>query len=247
MSLNLHRRHLTSGQRAVLALEVEPFFAEEAKERMKAGAESTNTGKGKIPYPEDEKGQARDQAAQATGTNGRYVSDVKKIKHDAPQVFEQVKSGELNISQAKQKIKGKHNVHFSNKTTEHITPAHIIGKVIQLFGVIDLDPCSNDGNTPNVLATYHFTEDDNGLLQSWNGRIYINPPYGRELPLWTDKGLKEYRSGNILEAIFLIPSCTELDSPLYILSSSIIATGKRSHHNKSSSYEKKTSTSHLPL
>lgn len=39
LSANLHRRHLSVGQRAALACEVEPFFAEEARQRIVAGAQ----------------------------------------------------------------------------------------------------------------------------------------------------------------------------------------------------------------
>lgn len=38
VSKNLHRRHLSASQRAALALELEPLFKEEAKERALAGA-----------------------------------------------------------------------------------------------------------------------------------------------------------------------------------------------------------------
>lgn len=38
LSRNLHRRHLTTSQRAALAVDIEPLFAEEAKQRALAGA-----------------------------------------------------------------------------------------------------------------------------------------------------------------------------------------------------------------
>ena len=58
LSLNLYRRHLNSGQRAVLALEVEPFFAEEARERQLSTLKQ-NTDVEKIPLRESDKGKAR--------------------------------------------------------------------------------------------------------------------------------------------------------------------------------------------
>jgi len=106
VSLNLHRRHLTSGQKAALAVELEPFFAAEAKERQVATQLQGKSKDGEPVFGEGknsltEKGQARDQAAAAVGANGRYVSDAKRLKREAPQVFEQVKSGEISIPEAK--------------------------------------------------------------------------------------------------------------------------------------------------
>jgi hypothetical protein len=38
--------------------------------------------------------QSRDNAAKAVGVSPRYVSDAKKVKEEAPEIFEQVKRGE---------------------------------------------------------------------------------------------------------------------------------------------------------
>jgi len=105
VSLNLHRRHLTSSQLAVVALEIEKILAEEAKERQATGEPGVYGGKPlkeKIPYAVN--GQARDHAAKKVGTNGRYVQDAKLLERQAPDLLEQVKNGHLTIPQAKQAI-----------------------------------------------------------------------------------------------------------------------------------------------
>lgn len=86
-SLNFARRHLTSSQAAACSLEYEKQLAEEAKERQKLSEGRGKKGKEKIPDLNQEKGQARDQAAAATGTNARYVSEAKKLAETAPDLL----------------------------------------------------------------------------------------------------------------------------------------------------------------
>jgi hypothetical protein len=100
-------------------------------------------------------------------------------------------------------------VHFSSETPEHCTPTLIVERVLQCLGAIDLDPCSNPG-TPNVPAARHYTAVDDGLAQPWEGRVYMNPPYGREIDAWVEKLCVEYeRDGGVTEAIALVPARTD--------------------------------------
>lgn len=103
VSLNLKRRHLSASQKAAVAVEVLPWFEKEAKERQAVNARNvTATNKEKIP--DSSKGQARDKAGKSLGVSGRYVEQAKKIKAKAPKIFEEVKSGKKNITQAKQEV-----------------------------------------------------------------------------------------------------------------------------------------------
>ena len=100
-------------------------------------------------------------------------------------------------------------VHFSSRTPEHCTPENIILPAVACLGEIDLDPCSEDGDPPNVPAQAHYTSDDNGLAHPWHGRIYMNPPYGREIGDWVEKLCSEHEAGRVTEAIALLPSRTD--------------------------------------
>lgn len=100
-------------------------------------------------------------------------------------------------------------VHYSSETPEHYTPREIIDAVIDCMGVIDLDPCSNSHDAPNVPARYHFTQDDDGLAQMWLGKVYMNPPYGREISEWVEKLVRSHESGEVEEAIALVPARTD--------------------------------------
>jgi N6-adenosine-specific RNA methylase IME4/ParB-like chromosome segregation protein Spo0J len=122
VSLNLHRRHLTSSQRAAAVVETLPMYEAEARERMSVAS----ANKGKEIFPTLEQGQARDQAGAAVGVSGRYVSDAKRLAEDAPELFEQVKAGEITIPQAKR-------IHNHDTKTE---PPPMAGK----YRIIYADP-----------------------------------------------------------------------------------------------------------
>ncbi len=100
------------------------------------------------------------------------------------------------------------SVHYSSESPEWYTPPEIVERVIRCLGAIDLDPCSNSG-APNIPASLHFTESDNGLLQEWQGRIYMNPPYGRPIARWVEKLCGEYRAGHVSAAVALVPARTD--------------------------------------
>ena len=100
------------------------------------------------------------------------------------------------------------SVHFLSESSEWTTPEIIINKTIELFGEIDLDPCSNP-DFPNVLAKNHFTKKEDGLSKDWHGKIYMNPPYGNEIKNWINHLYKQFEKGNIEEAIALTPSRTD--------------------------------------
>lgn len=97
-----------------------------------------------------------------------------------------------------------HSVHFSSESEEWYTPNHILRRVVDVLGAIDLDPCSNFSKS--VPATRHFTKADDGLSKTWEGRVYMNPPYGDAISSWVQKLITEYGSGNVTEALALIPA-----------------------------------------
>lgn len=63
-----------------------------------------------------------------------------------------------------------------------LTPPYII----EALGVFDLDPCSPI-DRPWDTAQKHYTILDNGLKQQWEGRVWLNPPYGNETSKWMEK------------------------------------------------------------
>lgn len=90
------------------------------------------------------------------------------------------------------------------------SPASVLDLVYTaLGGTPDLDPCSPGRARCRVKAAIHYTEDDDGLLLPWHGRVYMNPPYGRTIGHWTAKAVLEVTAGRASVVIGLIPARTD--------------------------------------
>ncbi len=72
---------------------------------------------------------------------------------------------------------------------EWLTPPEIV----QALGPFDLDPCAPVVR-PWDTARKHYTVEDDGLRQPWEGRVWLNPPYGRETGRWLAR-LAEHGDG----------------------------------------------------
>lgn len=88
---------------------------------------------------------------------------------------------------------------FNTNTKNHdewLTPPSIIHSL----GSFDLDPCSPTPDTrPWETAKNHYCIDDDGLNREWVGRVWCNPPYGRETFAWLKRLAKH---GNGVALIF---------------------------------------------
>lgn len=87
--------------------------------------------------------------------------------------------------------------HGSRSTTdEWLTPPEIV----RHLGEFDLDPAAtcdaSHGSKALALAKKSYCKCDNGLAQQWKGRVWLNPPYGKETGRWLDR-LSRHRDGGI--------------------------------------------------
>lgn len=104
VSLNDRRRHMGKSALAAVAAELEPFFAEDAKRRYQQTVGRPKKSVEKVPQISTQKPKAREEAAKSVGVNDRYVSDAKKVKAEAPDVFERLKAGKITLQDAKREV-----------------------------------------------------------------------------------------------------------------------------------------------
>lgn len=69
------------------------------------------------------------------------------------------------------------------------------------LGEIDLDPASCRLANREVKAKRYYSVREDGLLQPWYGRVWLNPPFPWEL--WVEKFCSEWDARNIQAAIVL--------------------------------------------
>lgn len=133
VSLNFHRRHLTSGQKAACGVDVEAQLAVEAKAQkhetvVKAGkrsgevrkkksrdaqnytserkSEETSNEVQRVEPSSSEKAAKKSitKAAKLVGSNRQYVHDAKTVAEKSPELIEKVKKGEITLPQAKREV-----------------------------------------------------------------------------------------------------------------------------------------------
>ena len=92
---------------------------------------------------------------------------------------------------------------MSSATAEWGTPQEFFDRLDAIFH-FNLDPCATDEN--HKCARY-FTKEIDGLKQRWVGRVFMNPPYGRDISKWMEKAEFEARQGALV--VCLVPARTD--------------------------------------
>ena len=90
---------------------------------------------------------------------------------------------------------------FTSNSDEWETPKKTYDELNSEFN-FNLDPCASDDNHK---CDKYYTQETNGLIQSWdNFRVFCNPPYS-DIKNWVKKA-SEAKGGVV---VLLIPSRTD--------------------------------------
>ncbi len=92
---------------------------------------------------------------------------------------------------------------LSSLSSEWRTPLKLFNQLDAEFN-FGLDAAADDSNR---LCLHYFTKENDALTQTWAGygNVFVNPPYGRELARFIQKGYEEWRN-QAVTSVFLIPA-----------------------------------------
>lgn len=85
------------------------------------------------------------------------------------------------------------------------TPPNLFEALAAEFGPFDLDAAATH---QTAKCARYYTPEVDGLLHPWEGRVWLNPPYGREIGKWVRKAYEEAQAGRATVTL-LIPARTD--------------------------------------
>lgn len=106
------------------------------------------------------------------------------------------------------------------KSVEWYTP----GWIFELLALdFNLDPASPHDMQSVVPARLKFTLFDDGLKQPWTGKVWLNPPYNRETPLWMRKMIEH---GNGIALVFSRTDAKWFQEALHTADATLLMSGR---------------------
>ncbi len=157
MALNMDRRHLTTGQKAMLALKIEPMYEAEAAKRMRAGVRMNPEAD--LPQGSQRAAQSRDKAGAAVKVSGRAVAQAKRVAESAPDLAQRVESGEMALDRAEREVKSREAKERERRRQDEASQLAISGTHFEI----------RRGEFQSVLADLEPNSVD---------LIVTDPPYG---------------------------------------------------------------------
>ncbi len=202
------RRSTTPGQKAMVAV----LDGEELKKR----------GPARKHGGPRERGRSADATAERAGVSSSTVEKARMVAARAPQAAALVRAGGMSleqavrIAQAPEENRAAMTASLATETRSAETgdswgtPREWIELARQVMGGIDTDPASNEGAQKIVQAATYYTAEDNGLAQTWTGRVWMNPPYSQPLvTLFAERLIEMLGEGHASEAMVLVNNATD--------------------------------------
>lgn len=221
VGLNLHRRHLSESQRAMVAARL-TTTSRNAKESgsQRAGSQICEPLK------------TREDAANLVNVSANSVTTARRVLDEAPELAHAIDAGDIAVSaaadvarhapdilpfvasgiieptEAVAEARERKKVHVTNNSGENewYTPPKFIEAARIAMASIDIDPASSDAAQKTVMARKYYTAETNGLNQTWTGNVWLNPPYSQPL---INQFIEKVTTEDISAAIVLVNNGTE--------------------------------------
>ena len=91
------------------------------------------------------------------------------------------------------------------------TPLQYVERGRLAMGGIDLDPASCAQANKTIKAKRFFDRQSDGLKHEWHGRIWLNPPYGKDARGFVEHLLSEFTRGHVKQAVVLL-NCNSVET-----------------------------------
>ncbi|KQN80540.1 DNA N-6-adenine-methyltransferase [Sphingomonas sp. Leaf62] len=89
------------------------------------------------------------------------------------------------------------------------TPPEFLASIYAAFGNIDLDPCGHVLSPVVARRRILLSENGDGLVENWAGRLaFVNPPFS-ELLVWLRRAHDQWQRGHVQTVVCLVPVRTD--------------------------------------
>jgi len=95
--------------------------------------------------------------------------------------------------------------HEDNENDGYATKPELWRPIADVLGGFDVDPASGAEN--EHVADTVYTKEDDGLTKTWDGTVWLNPPFSKKLAFYR-KTVNEVNAGNADTVVALSPSDT---------------------------------------
>lgn len=95
-------------------------------------------------------------------------------------------------------------VYASSATDKWETPKDLFDRLDAVHH-FTLDVCAD---VANAKCDKFYTKEQNGLTQTWDGVVWMNPPYGKTISMWMRKAYEVAKRGEAT-VVCLVPARTD--------------------------------------
>jgi DNA modification methylase len=198
ISMNLNRRHLDPGQKAMCALKAEQLLGVQAKERMLLGKTIDPVAN----LQQGHKSRAGEQAAKMFNVSERYVNYAKKLEANAPDLAQKVRAGKITLSKANKEKRKRDNITKQEQARKTLSNEQL-WTLTSDQQVIECDVLITD--PPYGILDEQWDANNNtveGVTRSWAKRwnecnadfilVFFSQRYLFDGRKWLDESLPAY-------------------------------------------------------